>query len=88
MKAVHRAITRVGGNNWRLLGGILAVVLLLVFAQRLAIQAYWETHPEEYIKAVAQRPALEAVLTKVRTLQRNKAEADAAGRAQGINAAQ
>jgi hypothetical protein len=84
MKVFYNALAQFSPHVRKLIGGFMAIALLLVLAQRLAVDAYWETHPEEYLKAVSQESAFRAMLARVRTLQRLNAEADVAGRAQGI----
>jgi hypothetical protein len=62
-----RMIAFLKNDQWvtKLLASTGVVLLLIHVAQGLAVKAYWETHPEEYLKSVAERPRLEEALAKL-----------------------
>lgn len=65
---------------------VLAVAGLLVLAQRLAVEGYWETHPEARLQAEIQRPAVEKALIKLREQRQNAAQSDKLDRWKSTNA--
>jgi hypothetical protein len=65
---------------------VLVIAGLLVLAQRLAVDAYWETHPEAKLQAEIQRPVVEKTLIKLRDQRRKAAQADEIDRWMSTNA--
>jgi hypothetical protein len=50
----------------------IAAAALLWLAQRMVVGAYWETHPEEYLKSVAERPQIQATLAALKKRHEQK----------------
>jgi len=45
---------------------VLAVAALIFLAQRLAVEAYWEIHPEAKLEAEVRRPLVEKAISNLR----------------------
>lgn len=54
----------------KLLASAVVALTLMVVAQRLAVRAYWEVHPEEQLKAATQQPLVERALVKLADSQK------------------
>lgn len=52
---------------------VLAIAALLFLAQRLAVEAYWEMHPEAKLQAEVRRPLVEKALLDLRERREKEA---------------
>lgn len=53
---------------------VLAIAALMVLAQRLAVEAYWEVHPEAKLEAEVRRPAVEKAISSLRERRRQETQ--------------
>ncbi len=53
---------------------VLAIAALMVLAQRLAVEAYWEIHPEAKLEAEVRRPTVEQALSGLRERRQKEAQ--------------
>lgn len=56
---------------------VLAITALLFLAQRLAVEAYWEVHPEAKLQAEFRRPLVQKALIDLRDKRQKDAQDEA-----------